>query len=53
MFQLVKIIDSSAPHQGDIRCFKKNGGEAVMLYSLLFTTHMLYVSYIFVMSENV
>ncbi len=29
MFQLVKIIDSSAPHQGDIRCCKKNGGEAV------------------------
>ena len=26
MFQLVKIIDSSAPHQGDIRCFKKMGG---------------------------
>ena len=25
MFQLVKIIDSSAPHQGDIRCFKKWG----------------------------
>ena len=25
MFQLVKIIDSSAPHQGDIRCFKKMG----------------------------
>ena len=29
MFQLVKIIDSSAPHQGDIRCCEKNGGEAV------------------------
>ena len=28
MFQIVKIIDSSAPHQGDIRCCKKNGGEA-------------------------
>ena len=32
MFQLVKIIDSSAPHQGDIRCCKKNVGEADILY---------------------
>ena len=44
MFQLVKIIDSSAPHQGDIRCCKKNGGEAginkvvLLLFTFIFST---------------
>ena len=36
MFQLVKIIDSSAPHQGDIRCCKKNGGEAENIFCLTY-----------------
>ena len=34
MFQLVKIIDSSAPHQGDIRCFKKMGGGEEKIVNL-------------------
>ena len=34
MFQLVKIIDSSASHQGDIRCFKKMGGGEAKIVNL-------------------
>ena len=41
MFQLVKIIDSSAPHQGDIRCCEKNGGEAVYSHLLIIKKYII------------
>ena len=44
MFQLVKIIDSSAPQQGDIRCFKKMG---VKQYNFVKKYRFLYIFIIY------